>query len=83
MNGIADNYDVNRKYDMYFLEAMTMRQKGKHTEAFNLLQHCRQLRPEASEAYYFLAQYLTEMKQQADLLQSTVFVLLRKNPEPM
>lgn len=64
MNGIADNYDVNRKYDMYFLEAMTMRQKGKHTEAFNLLQHCRQLRPEASEAYYFLAQYLTEMKQQ-------------------
>ena len=64
MNGFADDYDVNRRYDTYFLEAMTQRQKGNHTEAFHLLERCQQLRPDASEAYYFLAQYLTEMKQQ-------------------
>ena len=62
--GVADDYDVNRRYDTYFLEAMTQRQKGNHTEAFHLLERCQQLRPNASEAYYFLAQYLTEMKQQ-------------------
>jgi len=62
--GVADDYDVNRRYDTYFLEAMTQRQKGNHTEAFHLLERCQQLRPDASEAYYFLAQYLTEMKQQ-------------------
>ena len=62
--GVADDYDVNRRYDTYFLEAMTQRQKGNHAEAFHLLERCQQLRPNASEAYYFLAQYLTEMKQQ-------------------
>ena len=62
--GVADDYDVNRRYDTYFLEAMTQRQKGNHAEAFHLLERCQQLRPDASEAYYFLAQYLTEMKQQ-------------------
>ncbi len=60
----ADDYEQQRKYDTYFLEAMTQRQKGNHDAAFNLLERCLAINPNASEAYFFLAQYLTEMKQQ-------------------
>ncbi|MBQ3630172.1 MAG: tetratricopeptide repeat protein [Prevotella sp.] len=44
---------------------MLQRQKGNHDAAFDLLTRCIELRPEASEAYFFLGQYFTEM-QQAD-----------------
>ncbi len=54
-----------RDYDILFHEAMLQRQKGNHDAAFDLLSRCIELRPEASEAYFFLGQYFTEM-QQAD-----------------
>lgn len=60
----ADDYELRRKYDTYFLEAMLQRHKGNHTAAFNLLTRCQQLDSTASETYFFLAQYYTEMKQQ-------------------
>ncbi|MBP3788311.1 MAG: tetratricopeptide repeat protein [Prevotella sp.] len=53
---------AQRFYDAYFLEAMLERQKGHHDAAFSLLTRCQQINPQASEAYYFLAQYYTEMK---------------------
>ena len=60
----ADDYELRRKYDTYFLEAMLQRHKGNHAAAFNLLTRCLQLDSTASETYFFLAQYYTEMKQQ-------------------
>ena len=57
------NTQQKRKYDAFFLEAMLERQKGHHDAAFSLLQRCKQIDSTASEAYFFLAQYLTEMKQ--------------------
>ena len=51
-----------RKYDYYFLEAMVQRQKGNHDAAFDLLQHCIELNPQAAEAYFYLAQYYAGMK---------------------
>lgn len=59
----ADDYEQRRKYDVYFIEAMLERQKGSHDAAFNLLERCLQIDSTASEAYFFLAQYYTEMKQ--------------------
>ena len=53
-----------RDYDLLFHEAMLQRQKGHHDAAFDLLSRCRELKPEASEVYFFQAQYFTEMKQQ-------------------
>lgn len=53
-----------RDYDILFHEAMLQRQKGHHDAAFDLLSRCRELRPDASEVYFFQAQYLGEMKQQ-------------------
>ena len=53
---------LDRKYDYYFLEAMMERERDNHSAAFDLLQRCRELRPQASETLYFLAEYYTRMK---------------------
>ena len=50
-------------YDEFFLEAMVQRQKGNSDSAFDLLQHCIELNPEASEAYFYLSQYYKVLKQ--------------------
>ena len=52
-----------RNYDQFFMEAMVQRQKGNNDAAFDLLRHCVEINPEASEAYYFLAQYYNVLKQ--------------------
>ena len=49
-------------YDSFFLEAMMQRQKGNNDAAFDLLQHCAKINPEAAEAYYYLAQYYQLMR---------------------
>ena len=41
---------------------MVQRQKGNNDAAFDLLQHCIEINPEASEAYYFLSQYYKVLK---------------------
>ena len=55
-------------YDILFHDAMVQRQKGHHDAAFDLLSRCRELNPDASEVYFFQAQYLSEMKQQDSAL---------------
>lgn len=41
---------------------MVQRQKGNNDAAFDLLQHCIDINPEASEAYFFLSQYYKALK---------------------
>lgn len=53
---------INRKFDHFFMEAMVQRQKGNNDAAFDLLRHCQELRPDAAEVYYFLAQYYAELR---------------------
>ena len=55
--------DKARRYDAMFLEAVCQRQKGNIDAAFDLLRHCVDLDPTRSEAYYYLAQYYTALKQ--------------------
>ena len=55
--------DVQRRYDLLFMEAMVQRQAGHTDASFDLLSRCRDLRPEASEVWFFMAQYLTHLKQ--------------------
>lgn len=52
-----------RRYDRFFIDAMLQRQKGNNDAAFDLLKHCVHIRPEAPEAYFFLAQYYMSLKQ--------------------
>lgn len=46
---------------MYFMEAMMQRQKHNNDAAFDLLNRCVELRPDASEAHFFLGQYYASM----------------------
>ena len=57
-------------YDYFFLEAMTEREKGNASAAFELLRHCLEINPEASEAYYYLAHYYLGMKQNGKALEA-------------
>jgi len=55
--------DNDRQYDVLFNEAMLQRHKSHHDAAFDLLSRCLELRPEASESHFFIAQYYTELQQ--------------------
>ena len=59
----TDNSQLNREYDILFHEAMLQRQKNNHSATFDLLSRCVEMRPDAAEAHFFLAQYYSEMHQ--------------------
>ena len=60
----ADSLSCSQRYNVLFLDAMLQRQKGNDDAAFDLLQRCVAIRPDASEAYFFLAQYYVKKKDQ-------------------
>ena len=64
ISSIDPELSNSREYDHFFLEAMVQRQKGNNDAAFDLLRHCVELNPEAAEAWYFLAQYYSALKDQ-------------------
>ena len=53
---------IRREYDILFHEALLQRQKRHHDATFDLMTRCHELRPEASEPYYYLAQYYLSLK---------------------
>lgn len=55
--------EQQRKYDYYFLEAARLKIQKDYDAAFNLLQHCLTINPNASSALYELAQYYLFLKQ--------------------
>lgn len=52
-----------RKYDYFFLEAARLKIQKDYDAAFDLLQHCLTINPNASSALYELAQYYLFLKQ--------------------
>ena len=65
----GDDYEQRRKYDTYFLDAMLQRQKGNADAAFDLLNRCLEIDSTASEVYFFLGMYYSDIKQQDRALQ--------------
>ena len=59
----AQETDDSQRYDRLFLEAIIEREKGNDAAAFEMLRHCLDIKPEASEAYYYLAHYYLRMKE--------------------
>lgn len=55
--------EQQRRYDYYFLEAARLKAKQEYDAAFNLLQHCLVINPNASSALYEMAQYYMFLKQ--------------------
>lgn len=60
---VAQVVSESRRYDAFFLEAICERAKGNDDAAFDLLRHCVEIDSTKSEAYYFLAQYYSALKQ--------------------
>lgn len=63
--GTGDGADNARRHDIFFLEAMTQRQKGNTTAAFDLLRHCISIDPQSAEAHFYVAQYYLALKDKA------------------
>ena len=58
----AQETDDSQRYDRLFLEAIIEREKGNDAAAFEMLRHCLDIKPEASEAYYYLAHHYLRLK---------------------
>lgn len=54
-------YDVSRRYDYFFLEAVRQQNTGHYAAAFDLLRHCHELNPQAAETCYMLALYHADL----------------------
>lgn len=54
--------EQQRKYDYFFLEAARLKIQKDYDAAFDLLQHCLTINPNASSALYELAQYYLFLK---------------------
>ena len=54
--------EEQRRYDYYFLEAIRMKAQNEYDAAFDLLQHCLRIDPNASSALYEISQYYLYLK---------------------
>ncbi len=63
MMAVAQDKEKNRHYDAVFLEALCQREKGNSDAAFELFRHCIEIDSTKSEAYFYLAQYYSHLKQ--------------------
>lgn len=50
----GDSATVDRAFDYFFLKALALKEEGRHDEAFELYEHCLELRPGSSIIYYEL-----------------------------
>ena len=55
--------EQQRKYDYFFLEAMSLKEKKDYASAFGLLQHCLDIHPNAASALYEVSQYYMFLRQ--------------------
>lgn len=54
--------EQQRKYDYFYLEAARLKVQKDYGSAFNMLQHCLTINPNASSALYEVAQYYMFLK---------------------
>jgi len=66
--GFAVAQDTARRYDAFFLDAICQREKGNNDAAFDLLRHCVDIDSTRSEAFYYLAQYYSGLRQRETAL---------------
>lgn len=55
--------EQQRRYDYFFLEAARLKVQKDYDAAFDVLQHCLTINPNASSALYEMAQYYMYLKQ--------------------
>lgn len=57
----ALSHKDKKRFDYFFLEAARQQSAGNYSEAFNLLEHCRKINPNAPEVYYYESLYYWQM----------------------
>ena len=57
------SYNDSRRYNYFFLEAARQQEAGHYAAAFDLLGHCLDINPQAAEAYFLRARYLSSLHQ--------------------
>ena len=55
------SYEVSRRYNYFFLEAVRQQNAGHYDAAFDLINYCLQLNPNAAEAYFMRSGYYSEL----------------------
>ena len=62
--------NASQRFKYYYLDAIQQQEKGNYAAAFDLLNHCLEINPNAAEVYFTLANYddaLYNMRRQQDL----------------
>ena len=70
-----NTYEVQRKFDYFFLEAIQLKEKGEHTNAFNALQYALKIDSTSSAALFELSHYYLFLRKDSlalDVLQKAV-----------
>lgn len=55
------SYEDSRRYNYFFLEAVRQQNAGHYDAAFDLINYCLQLNPNAAEAYFMRSGYYSEL----------------------
>ena len=56
------SYNDRQRFNYFFLEAIRQQNAEHYTAAFDLLQHCLDIQPNAAEVYYTQALYYSQLK---------------------
>ncbi len=64
-----DSPQLDRRYAYFFTEAVKQQQAGNYAEAFQLFQHCLDMKPTA-EVYFALSSYYAEMDADNQMIQA-------------
>ncbi len=78
----GDSLSVNdhRRYDYFFIEAVSQQAKGNYAAAFDLLEYARLVNPRAAEVYYSQSIYYSSMSQDS-LAIAAIQEASRLNPD--
>lgn len=72
--------EQQRKYDYFYLEAARLKGQKDYGSAFNMLQHCLTINPNASSALYEVAQYYLFL-QKVEQGQATLEQAVKNDPD--
>ena len=56
------DYNTSQRFKYFYLEAINQQNKGNYAAAFDLLNHCQEINPNAAEVYFMRSAYYSILK---------------------
>ena len=78
--GVTLSVEEQRRYEYYYLEAVRLEQQGKFDEAFEMLQHCLSICPDAPSALYKASTYYFYLNRK-DMALEALFKAVEGDPD--